>query len=108
MAGGRKTADSSRVSIPAGTEEISALSDAELGSQLSRLEREERQLSKRRTTLHNRIDFVRAGGYASSDPTHEQLTTLEAAEQDVSERRHELHRQIDLLRAESSRRHLRT
>jgi len=56
------------VSTPAGIDEIAALSDAELDMLLSRLEREERQVSRRRTTLHDRIDFVRAGGFAFDRP----------------------------------------
>ena len=95
------------MSTHASTEDVTALSDAELGRALAQLEREERQVSKRRTTLHDRIDFVRAGGFASTDPTHEQLSTLEAAEAELSRQRHALHLQIDDLVAERSRRHLR-
>ena len=95
------------MSVPAHIDDVTALGDAELGILLKRLEREERLVSRRRTTLHNRIDFVRAGGFASTDPTHEQLSTLEAAEAELSEQRHALHRRIDELQAEHSRRHLR-
>ena len=95
-----------RVSTPAGAGEVSALGDAELVAVLQRLEHEERHVSKRRTRLQNRIDFVKAGGYASNDPSYEQLTALKATEREVSERRHELHRQIDAVRAEGTRRHL--
>ena len=94
------------MSVPAGIEDVTALDDAELSALLTRLEREERLVSKRRTTLHGRIDFVRAGGFASTDPEHEQLSTLEAAEAELSNRRHALHRQIDELVAERSRRNL--
>jgi hypothetical protein len=94
------------VSVPAGIEDVRALEDDELARLLMRLEREERLVSKRRTTLHHRIDFVRAGGFASTDPEHEQLSTLEATEAEFSNQRHALHRQIDELVAERSRRNL--
>jgi hypothetical protein len=95
------------VSVPADIEDVTALDDSELRGLLTRLEREERLVSKRRTTLHGRIDFVRAGGYASTDPAHEQLSTLEAAEAELSSRRHALHQQIDAVVAERSSRNLR-
>jgi hypothetical protein len=95
------------VSVPAGIDDVTALDDAELGRLLSKLERDERLVSKKRTTLHGRIDFVRAGGFASTDPEHEQLSTLEAAEAELSSQRHALHLQIDEVVAERSRRHLR-
>ena len=95
------------MSVPAGIDDMTALSDAELNVLLTRLEREERLVSKRRTTLHTRIDFVRAGGFASTDPAHEQLSSLEAAEAELSSQRHALHLQIDGIVAERSRRHLR-
>jgi RsiG-like len=95
------------VSVSAGTDDLRALSDAELNVRLTRLEWEERLVSKRRTTLHARIDFVRAGGFASTDPAHEQLSSLEGAEAELSSQRHALHLQIDELVAERSRRHLR-
>jgi hypothetical protein len=84
--------------------DISALEDAELGSLLVRLEREERDVSKRRSRLHDRIDFVQAGGFAAAGRADEQLASLRATEREVSERRHVLHRTIDELRAERSRR----
>jgi hypothetical protein len=83
-----------------------ALGDAELRSLMRRLEREERSVSTRRNTLHNRIDFVRAGGYASTDPEHESLAELQATEVELSEHRLVLHAQIDALRAERSRRRI--
>ena len=95
------------MSVPAGIEDVTALGDAELNVLLKDLEREERLVSKRRTTLHSRIDFVRAGGFASTDPEYEQLSTLQAAEAELSDARHALHRQIDVLVAERSSRNLR-
>jgi hypothetical protein len=81
-----------------------ALSDAELGRLLERLEREERTVSRRRSALHNRLDFVRAGGFASAGSETDDLTLLLETEHELSEQRHLLHRQIDALRAERSRR----
>lgn len=82
------------------------LSDAELHLFLHRLEREEQSISRRRTTLHTRIDFVRAGGYASTDPEHESLAALQATELEISEQRLGLHAQIDALWAERTRRRI--
>jgi hypothetical protein len=95
------------VSVPAGIGDATALDDAELNVLLKELEREEQLVSKRRTTLHGRMDFVRAGGFASTDPEHEQLATLEAAEVELSSRRQALHLQIAALVAERSGRSLR-
>ena len=81
-----------------------ALSDAELETLLRRLEREERSVSTRRNTLHNRINFLRAGGFASNDPALESLDELQSAEVAISQHRLELHAQIDALRAERTRR----
>jgi len=83
-----------------------ALSNADLDARLRQLEREEQSVSRRRTTLHTRIDFVRSGGFASTDPEHESLTTLLETERELSENRLELHAQIDALRAERSLRRL--
>jgi hypothetical protein len=82
------------------------LGDAELQSLLQCLEREERSVSTRRNTLHRRIDFVGAGGFASNDPERESLAELQAAEVEISEHRIRLHKRIDALRAERSRRRI--
>jgi hypothetical protein len=86
--------------------DLATLSDAELGERVQALEREEHAVSRRRTTLHTRIDFVRAGGYASTDPEYEPLKALEASERELSAHRLEIHAQIDALRAECSLRRL--
>jgi len=86
--------------------DVAALSDTELRVRLRELEREEHSVSRRRTTLHTRIDFVHAGGYASSDPELEPLEALETTERELSARRLELHAQIDALLAERSLRRL--
>jgi hypothetical protein len=85
-------------------EDLTALPDPQLGALLASLEREERKVSRRRNTLHGRIDFLRAGGFASATPESDDLDLLLAHEHELSEQRHELHRQIDELRAERSRR----
>jgi hypothetical protein len=87
------------------TENLGALSDADLDALLERLVSEEQVTSKRRETLHNRIEFVAAGGgAASADQAADQLATLRESERQVSDRRLILHRRIDELRAERSRR----
>jgi predicted nucleic acid-binding Zn-ribbon protein len=96
----------SDVTAPSGLADPGALSDAELDSRLRQLEREEQSVSRRRTTLHTRIDFVRSGGFASTDPELESLATLLETERELSENRLELHAQIDALRAERSLRRL--
>ena len=96
----------SDVTAPSGVADPSALSDAELRSRLRQLEREEHSISRRRTTLHTRIDFGRAGGFASTDPTLEPLAELAVTERELSARRLELHAQIDALRGERTRRRI--
>jgi hypothetical protein len=81
-----------------------SLSDDELGTTLTELVDEERQLSKRRDALHRRIDFVRAGGGGHDSASSELLESLTGEERHVSKERHTLQRRIDLLRAEQLRR----
>lgn len=92
------------MSTPVDLGDFTTLADSELGSLLARLEREERDVSKRRSRLHDRIDFVQAGGFAAAGLGDEQLHSLRASERELSERRHALHRAIDELRAECNRR----
>ncbi len=66
--------------------------------QLARLRKQERSLSVRRTRLHTRIDFLRAGGYAG--PSGESLEELERQERELSAQRLELHERIERLSAE--------
>ena len=87
-------------------DDVTVLSDRDLTVLLAELEREERTVSRRRNTLHNRIDFVRAGGYASAGPGDDPLEMLVETEHELSEQRHALHVRIDELRAERSRRRL--
>jgi predicted nucleic acid-binding Zn-ribbon protein len=81
-----------------------ALTDAELAALLNELEGEEETASRRRGSLHNRIEFVHAGGGASAEMAEDQLATMQTNERDLSGRRRALHLRIDLLRAERSRR----
>jgi hypothetical protein len=92
----------SDLTAPSDVADLSGLSDAELCERLTELEREEQAISRRRTKLHTLIDFRRAGGSATTDPTLEPLEPLEAAERELSDHRLELHAQIDALRAERS------
>lgn len=92
------------MSLPVRTEGLEMLSVAELESLLQELLSEERSLSKRRAGLHDRIEFVHAGGGSSPDLAADQLASLQATERELSDRRLLLHQQIDEIRAERSRR----
>lgn len=83
---------------------LATLSDAELEALLERLEGEEHAASRRRNSLHRRIEFVHSGGAASAEQASVQLASWRAAERQLSDRRLLLHHQIDELRAERSRR----
>ena len=65
---------------------------------LRELEELENALSKERTRLQKRIDFVRAGTGAPGAAEADQLRRLEEKERDLSRRRRALHRQIDTAR----------
>ena len=67
---------------------------------LAKLNEEERAVSARRTKLHNRIDFVRAGGGGPVADVAELLAELVREEREVSDYRRELHARIELARAE--------
>ena len=92
------------MSTPAGLHELTTLSDRELTRLITQLERDEQSISRRRTKLHERIDFVRSGGFASAEPGEDPLEELLAEERDISARRLDLHYRVDRLRAERSRR----
>jgi len=66
---------------------------------LRELEELERELSRTRTVLQQRIDFVRAGTGVSDETASDQLRRLEERERELSQRRRALHRQIDVARA---------
>ncbi len=94
-----------RENVTATDMDPSVLPEAELGTLLSQLEQEEKQLSKRRDALHRRIDFVRAGGGGHETASDELLESLSGEEKHVSKERQSLQRRIDLLRSEQLRRH---
>jgi hypothetical protein len=66
---------------------------------LRELEELERTLSRERTRLQARIDFIRAGTGAPDTAASEQLKKLEERERELSARRLAVHRQIDVARA---------
>jgi hypothetical protein len=66
---------------------------------LDELDAEEREVSARRSRLHEQIDFLRSTGMAEPD-AEERLAALLERERQVSERRRELHVLIDRRRAE--------
>ena len=70
---------------------------------LARLQAEERSVSRQRTRLQDRIDFIRSGGggSASVSQVEEQLRGLLEKERAFSERRAALHSQIAELRPQS-------
>jgi hypothetical protein len=67
-------------------------------AELAALRKEERSISVRRTRLHARIDFLRAGGYAGQ--SGDTLAELERQEKEISRQRRELHERIARLEAE--------
>ena len=83
------------MSVNTHVDDIAVLSDAELEARLEELIAEERTISRRRSSLHDRIDFVQAGVAVSAEQAADQLTSLREAEREVSNRRNALHAQID-------------
>ena len=98
--------DTRFVSNTSGIEDLTTLSDRDLTRLMTQLERDAQSVSRRRTKLHERIDFVRSGGFASAEPGQDPLEELVEEEREISARRLELHYRIDTIRAERSRRHL--
>lgn len=81
--------------------DLTGLTVSELDRLLEQLEAEERTLSGRRRRLHDRIDFVRAGGNPDGTPASpEQLEALDAQERTISDERKALHARIDAVRRE--------
>ncbi len=69
----------------------------EPASEIAQLRKQERSLSARRTRLHNRIDFLRAGGGGNAEETAKLLEDLVGQEHEVSTQRRELHERIEAL-----------
>ena len=66
---------------------------------LEQVEDEERRLSKRRATLHERIRFAQTMGDGTGNPVPpEELDELAAQEREISKERRDLHARIDELR----------
>ena len=85
--------------------DLTSLAPAELDRLLEQLETEERTISGRRRRLHDRIDFVRAGGNPDGTPASpEQLQALDVQERAISDERKALHARINQVRAERDRR----
>jgi hypothetical protein len=86
------------------TADLATLDDGALADRLARFEDDERRLSRRRTSLHDRIDFLARGGYAHEEQSEAQLTALRAEERALSDERHHVHEAIAAARAELVRR----
>jgi hypothetical protein len=76
------------------------LDDVAIATHLARLEEDEARVSRKRTSLHKRIDFLATGGYADPAAAADQLADLRSEERELSERRLALHGEIERLRAE--------
>lgn len=85
------------------TSDPSLLDDDGLAALAAQLDHDEQHLSRRRTVLQSRIDFLRSGGYAALDDA-QQLDTLLAQERALSQERHALHARIADVAAERGRR----
>ena len=83
---------------------VSDLSIRELERLLELLGEEERRISRRRASLHERIDWLHGGGAGFSPETEEQLATLCASERAISDERKALHERIAALGEEYERR----
>jgi hypothetical protein len=70
---------------------------------LAQLRKEERSLSAKRTRLHNRIDFLRAGGSGLPGQDADLLEELERQEKEISRERRELHERIERVSAQLGR-----
>jgi chromosome segregation ATPase len=60
---------------------------------LAQLRKEERSISARRTRLHNRLDFLRAG--RDGEGAEDLIRELERQEEELSLQRRDLHERIE-------------
>jgi hypothetical protein len=86
------------------TRDPKTLDSAALDELVATLFAEEKRISAKRTTLHQRIDFLKGGGYAHLDASAEQLTTLQEEDRLLSEQRAEIHSRVDAAVAEQRNR----
>lgn len=84
-------------------DDLTRISDDDLLALANRLAEDEQRLSRKRTSLHRRIDFLRAGA-ATTAAEQEQLKLLLGDEETVSKRRKALHGEIELVLTETHRR----
>jgi hypothetical protein len=84
--------------------DLLTLDDRALHRYHAELDEDERRISRRRRRLHERIDFIAQGAYASAGTADETLAALRLEERAVSDERKALHRRIDAVRAERDRR----
>jgi predicted nucleic acid-binding Zn-ribbon protein len=85
-------------------DDTAALSDGDLEQLLEQLDEEERRISRRRASLHSRIDYLHGGGSGFGPDVMEEMQALTADERRISDERQALHRRIDVLRDELRRR----
>jgi hypothetical protein len=85
------------------THRVTVTTMTDVSEVLDLLESEERSVSRQRTQLHRRIDFLHSGGYAHMDTVPE-MQRLRDVVRGLSERRRTLHAQIEAARSERQRR----
>lgn len=85
-------------------DDLTTLSERDLRDLINEATAEERRVSDRRNNLQDRLDFLRAGGGATTSASGTLLDKLTADEQRVSDERKALHVLIDRLHAERMRR----
>lgn len=85
-------------------DDLEALADRELAALAAELADQEAHLSARRTVVHRRIDFVRAGGTGWLDETDRTLAELTAQEEELSTERRLPHARLAAVATERARR----
>ncbi len=82
---------------------VESLSNAALITLVTRLDAEERHISKLRSVLHTKIETLQRGS-DSTRAAKAELQSMLSKEREISARRRALHKQIDDLRIERNRR----